>query len=303
MNRRRLANALSLRGRGLRTLGLFGFCWLCSVAWAGPLTERILFVSALRGLPKIYLCRTDGRDLQRLSPSRGPQLEPFFSPARQRIFFVRETLRRGQILSVNLEGEDPQVHTEGRAEARHPCVSPDGSTLLYATDKWGSMELAEMDLASGQERRLTYDQGTNTFPRYSPDGESILFLSRRHGQAELYLWERATGGQRRLTTSPFDEGAGNWRPDGRRVIATRLVPPRLRTKLLELDLDSGRERILLPEVHPVQSPTYSSDGTQILFVRDQALFLFDPSDTAPAEFPLRGQLQPEFVQWIEIPPP
>jgi tricorn protease-like protein len=251
----------------------------------------------------MFLCRIDGRDLQRLSKVPGDQLEPHFSQALQRFFFVREIDRRQQIFSVNIEGDDLRAHTAGVSQARHPFVSPDGKTLIYSTDKWGAFEIAELDLANGTSVRVTYDQAINTYPRYSPDGQSVLFLTRRHGQAELYLRDRATGDLRRLTQTPFDEGPANWRPDGKRIVATRVLPPRLRAKLLEIDLETGVERILLPELHPAPSPVYSKDGTLIIFVKDQALFTYDPSDTAALPFPLRGQLNPAYVQWVEFPLP
>ena len=254
-------------------------------------------------MAKVFLCRIDGRDLQRLSKAPGHQIEPVFSEALQRFFFVREIDRQHQIFSVDIDGEDLTAHTEGLSQARSPNVSPDGRKLLFTTDKWGAFELAELDLASGVWRRLTYDQAINLYPRYSPDGQSVLYLSRRHGQAELYLLALANGATRRLTETPFDEGPGSWRPDGKRIVATRVLPPRLRTKLLELDLESGVERVMLPELHPARFPAYSKDGTMIIFVKDQAIFTYDPSDTAALPFPIRGQLGPDYVQWVEFPLP
>lgn len=283
--------------------GLFCFMAFTRPVTAGPLSERLVFVASLRGLSKIYLCRIDSRDVQRLSKVEGDQFDPTFSEALQRFFFVRQIDRRSQIYSVNLEGEDLRAHTEGVSQARYPHVSPDGKTLIYSTDKWGAFELAELDITSGVSTRLTYDQGISTYPRYSPDGKKILFLTRRHGQAELYLRERLTGDNQRLTHTPFDEGPGSWHPDGKKIIATRVVPPRRQTKLLELDLERQTERILLPELHATRWPSYSKDGTLITYVRNEAIFTYDSSDTVPAQFPLRGQLSPNYVLWVEYPLP
>ena len=290
------------RGWGLATFGLFCFC-LLGRAGAGPLSERLIFVAPVNEIEKVFLCRIDGRDLQRLTRVPGEQLQPFFSEALQRFFFVRIIDRRQQIYSVDIEGDDLRAHTEGVAQSRHPCVSADGQRLIYTTDRWGAYELAEMDLATGEITRVTYDQSINTYPRYSPDGNSVLFLTRRNGQSDLYLRDLASGDLRRLTETPFDEGPASWRPDGRRVVATRAVPPRLRIKLIEIDLETDQERILLPETSPAQFPMYSKDGTQIVFVRNQAIFTYDPSDTAALPFPIRGQLNPGYVQWVEFPLP
>lgn len=294
------------RGRGVKTLGLFCIGVLIAAlrpAWGGPLSERVVFVAASNRLPKIFICRSDGRDLQRLSKVPGPQLQPSFSQADQRFYFVQPIERRERIVSVDAQGEELRVHTEGVSTARYPDPSPDGKSLIFSTDKWGSLELAQLELASGSITRLTYDQGTNTYPRYSPDGTRVVYLSRRHGQSELYLRTLATGEVQRLTETPFEEGPASWNPDGRRLIATQLKPPRLRSYLLEIDLRNQTHRTLLPDLPRVQNPVYSKDGALIVFVRDQVLWTYDPADTKPQQFPLKGQFAPEFVRWIEFPLP
>ncbi len=279
------------------------FLSVINPALAGPLSERIVFVSQLNGIPKIYICRSDGRDLQRLSRSQGSQLQPCYSSANQRFYFVSLDERKEHIVSVDLEGEDLQVLTESTSTARYPDVSTDGKTLIYSTDKWGALELAQLDLASGVSKRLTYDQAANTYPRYSPDGSKVLYLSRRHGQSELYLLTLATGDTERLTFTPFEEGPGNWRPDGRRIIASQLKPPRRRNNLLEIDLQDGQHRALLQEYQGVRNPIYSKDGTLVAFIRNDSLWTYDPADTKAQPFPLRGNFSPEFVRWIEFPLP
>ena len=184
------------RGWGVATLSLFSCFLLLTLgpAVGGPLSERVVFVAPSNDMPKIYICRSDGRDLKRLSKLAGPQLQPSYSPVTGRFYFVRPgEKRREQIVSVNSEGEDLLIHTEGVFSARYPEPSPDGERLLFSTDMWGSLELAQLELATGGITRLTYDQATNTWPRYSPDGRQVVYLSRAHGQAELYLLTPSTG--------------------------------------------------------------------------------------------------------------
>ncbi len=285
-------------------LGVSGlFCLLALSASAGPLSERILFVSPVHNRWKLFICRSDGRDLVRLTSVKGDQLDPHFSPALGRVFFVRPVRGRDQICSVDLEGDDFQVHVQGVFHARNPHVHPSGKKLVFSTDKWAQFELAEWDLESEKLTRLTYGEALATHPRYSPDGNSILFLSRRHGQSELYLMTPENGEYRRLTNSPFHEGPGSWSPDGSRVIATRVMPPKKRTRLLELQLEGATERLLLHKTEQLQAPTYSADGSQIMFLLHEELMTYHTSDTAPKLFPLRGTMAPQSVQWITIPLP
>ena len=174
---------------------------------------------------------------------------------------------------------------------------------MFCTDRWGPMELCEMDLETGELDRITYDAGTNTRPRYSPDGKSVLFLSRRNGLTEVYQLCLENKALQRLTDSPFAHGAASWNPDGTRFVSTVAKPPQSKSVLIEEDLNSGTLRQLLPERIGLTSPYYSVDGTQIIFVDDEVLYTFDPSDTKAVLFPLRGQLIPEEVIWIPFPLP
>lgn len=306
MTGRRTSPSDIKKGWSRRTFSLFCCLFLLSFSTsttAGPLSERVVFVAPVRKIPKILVCRPDGRDLQRLSKVEGIQREPFFSPALQRFFFVREVSRRQQIASVDIEGNDLVMHTSGVSQARQPTVDPSGKKLIYSTDIWGSFELAELDLETGTRRRLTYDQGTNTFPRFSPDGQKLLYLTRRHGQSELYLLNLADSGVQRLTDTAFPEGAGSWRPDGKRILATRVLPPKLTRHIFELDLETGTERLLLSDLEGAHSPTYSSDGSLIVFIRNETIFTYDPSDTVAMPFPMKGTFNPTFVRWVQYPLP
>lgn len=294
--------------RHLRVLGLFlyGFLVLSLMAptEAGPLSEKVLIVSEKRGLNKLYICRSDGKDLRRFCKQPGHQLQPHYSSALDRVFFVRlDSKRREQICSVNSKGKDFKVELSTRGRASYPCVSPDGKKLLCSTDRWGALELAELDLETKKLERLTYDQGVNTHAKYSPDGTQILFLSRRNGISQIYITDRAAENFKLVDQSLFHKGAPAWNPAGTRVVSTESLPPQLTSVLFEVDLETQKKRFLLPKNHNVSDPTYSSDGTQILFIEEDTLFTFDPADTTAHPFPLRGNLFPKDALWVEFPLP
>jgi TolB protein len=279
------------------------FLALTTLCSAGPLSERVLFVAEHNGLKKLYICRPDGRDLKRFCREPGYQLQPCYSPELTRVFFVRPVKQLHQICSVNNEGRDFRVEVDIGANALYPSVSPDGKKLLFSTDMWGPLELCEMDLESKERKRLTYDASINTRGQYSPDGTKVLFLSRRSGLTEVYTLELASGGLTRLTSSPFAHGSPSWNPDGTRVVATVARPPKFKRGLIEADLESDKLRYLLPERLGLTSPCYSLDGSQILFIDDQVLYTYDPSDTKAITFPMKGDLIPEDVIWIPFPLP
>ncbi len=276
--------------------------WPQTPSSAGPLSERIVLVAPYRGLSKLFISRSDGRDLQRLGDVTGDLREPSYSPALDRIFFTRERDRRSEIWSCRLDGSDPQRHLFSEvANYSAPDISPDGRLLAAQADLWGSLELVQLRLEDGQIQRLTYDQGTNTHPRFSPDGRRLLFLSRRSGHSNLYTKDMETGEVQRITRSSFNEGPGWWSSDGSRLVTTRAVPPMRRPRLLELDLESGRERLHPPTDVPVRSPVYSPDDSRILFLQEAELMLWDLSDPEPKPYPLRGTLEPTEAIWFVLP--
>ena len=287
----------TIRSSFLLVLALTTFCL------AGPLSERILFVAEHNGLKKIYISRPDGRDLKRFCKEPGFQLQPCYSPELGRVFFVRPVKQVTEICSVDIEGRDFRVETDIRANALYPSVSPDGKTLLFSTDLWGPFELVEMDLESGKLKRLTYYASINTRGRYSPDGSKVLFLSRRSGLTEVYTLNLADGALHQRTDSPFSHGSASWSPTGDRFVSTVARPPKFKTVLIEKDLGEEKLRFLLPERRGITSPCYSLDGSQILFIDDEVLYTFDPSDTKAVLFPLKGNLIPQEVIWIPFPLP
>lgn len=290
-----------MRTIGIKSL-LLVLLFFCSSS-AGPLSERVVLVAEHNGLKKLFICRPDGRDLQRLSKEPGHQMQPAYSPALERFFYVRPILARHQICSVDTRGKDFRLEVDLKAEALYPSVSPDGKKLLFSTDMWGPLELCEMDLDSREIKRLTYDGGINTRAEYSPDGKFVLFLSRRSGLTEVYQIELENDALTKLTESPFAHGAPNWSPDGNRFVATVGRPPKRRSGLFEKDLESGKLRTLVPEQQGLVSPCYSVDGSLILFIDDGVLYTYDPSDSKAALFPLRGRLVPEEAIWVPFPLP
>lgn len=270
---------------------------------AGPLSERIIFVAEQNRLKKLFICRPDGRDLQRFSRQPGTQSQPAYSRVLERVFYVRPNGRYTEICSVDLLGQDLRSEVGMRARCYYPDVSPDGKRLLFSTDLWGQMEIAELELETGELERLTYDESINTYPRYSPSADSILFLSRRTGHSEVFHMELASKSVQQLTDTPFAKGMATWSKDATRFITTETRPPKFRKVLLEKDLQDGSERYLLPDLKGVSNPTYSVDGNRILFLQDDQLYTFDSSDTGPLPFPIRGRLKPEEALWVDYPLP
>lgn len=293
----------------LRTLLLTALAalGLAATSAAGPLSERIFFVSSPQGIPKIYVVRPDGKDLRRLTRELGPEFEPAVSPAAGLVAYRGGDRFEEDLYAIDLDGRNQRRLTDSPSHDRHPSFSPDGKTLVFSTNRWGMFELALLDLVSGEVRRLTYDQSGNTEPVWSPRGDWIAFVTYRHGNADLYLIDPEGISLRRLTLDPSPQVTPSWSPDGAKIAYQTLTGPRARPSLGMFDLAADRPEPLALPVEDPHFPAWSPDGATLIFTTglpgQQQLQMLDLATGELSVFGLRGHLPPVDPVWTDAPYP
>jgi hypothetical protein len=156
---------------------------------------------------------------------------------------------------------------------------PDG--LEVAVSMQGS--LWRIDLAAGVARQITNGPGYDYQPDWSPDGRTIAYASYDGNAVELRLLDLASGATSALTANGAVNVEPRWSPDGRRIafVSTEYkerwhihvldvengVPGRL-VRLTE-DNDSRLPRYYYSVYDHFLSPTWSPDGSEILFVSNR----------------------------------
>ena len=145
---------------------------------------------------EIYIMKSDGSDLKRLTRVAGYDGGPFFSPDGSRIVWRRfdEQGLIADVWTMKPDGSDPRQITNFGAMSWAPYIHPSGRYLLFASNKLGfeNFEVFMVDVDGKKEPvRVTYSDGFDGLPVPSPDGRQLAWTSSRGGgrEGQIFLAE------------------------------------------------------------------------------------------------------------------
>ena len=132
----------------------------------------------------LYLMRTDGTDLRRLTSAPGYDGGPFFSSNGRGICFRRfsEDGARAEIYTIQVDGSAERQLTRLGAMSWAPFFHPSGRYLIFTTNLHGfsNFELYLVDREGRQDPvRVTRTDGFDGLPVFFPDGRRLAWTTNR----------------------------------------------------------------------------------------------------------------------------
>lgn len=134
---------------------------------------------------EIYLMRSDGSQVRRLTHHEGYDGGPFFSPDGKRIVWRRfdEEGVNADIMTMNLEGRDVRRITNDFGMAWAPYYHPSNEYIIFTSNREGfsNFELYIVDRLGYREPvRVSFTEGFDGLPVFSPAGKRLVWTSNRY---------------------------------------------------------------------------------------------------------------------------
>lgn len=157
---------------------------------------RWIAVSLFRGAgADLYLMRSDGSRLRRLTRGERAETSPTFSPDGRRIAFSREGRGGSDIFTIRRRGGGLRRLTRGRGSNSDPAYSPNGRRIAYSHNApRGDAAIFVMRSDGSRPRRVTSARRglQDVSPDFSPGGRAIAFARGLGVRFDIYT-VRANG--------------------------------------------------------------------------------------------------------------
>lgn len=183
-------------------------------------------------------------------------------------FIIYESNKSGnaEIYRANIDGSNEVNLTNNSAQDSFPVVSADGSKIVFLSNRSGALRVWAMN-ANGSSLNIVSTRSDVANPTISPDGSKVAFSALSNGATQIFLVN--TGGSNEINLSNnnlVDDDFPCFSPDGNTVAFVRDF-----TDLYSVSTFGGTPTLRYSHSADVQSPSYSDDGSRLVFMGDRNL--------------------------------
>jgi len=188
------------------------------------------------------------------------------------------SMEQGSLWISSPPGASPRAYQPapfavmGRVPAHSLAFSPDGSSILLLSEEHKpEMWLVPYPGGSGAQPRHLFtglDFGLDPSAAWMPDNRHAIlaFAPKLSMQPALWMADLRSGRLRKLTSGIAGHSTPSLSPDGKRAVFSSVEAD---YDLIELPLDGSPPRKLLANSRNELSPSWSRDGSQIIYSTDR----------------------------------
>jgi Tol biopolymer transport system component len=215
------------------------------------------------GNVELYLASDRGGPPRRLTEHPTFDGHARWMPDGKRLIFTSNRSGTPQLWELEVPGGGLRRVRRNEAGESQPDPSPDGRQVAFLSDIDGPQVLMVEDLVSGKATELVRHRQRTIFgnPHWSPDGSLIAFSSSWPRGHRIYVLDVATGETREVAKGC--EPRFNREGTGLAYVSRRSGDET--SKLVEVALETGEERVLIDWPAFNYDLAYSPDGREVAF--------------------------------------
>ena len=219
-----------------------------------------------RNFSSLYMAKTKGGRLRRLTHGNHVDTEPTWSPDGNTLAFVSNRDKADCIYLMPMDGGEPKRLTERDRDVSGLCFSPDGKNIAYAARMKSEREILQRDDKTEQLEQMADYVHTSRLI-YKLDGAGVWNGNYTH----LYTIGARGGTSKQLTHSDHDDAMSAWSPDGKRIgfLSNRRPDPDRECENMDIftiPAHGGRPKQVTTRHGPLLAFSWSPDGKTFAFI-------------------------------------
>lgn len=265
----------------------------------GLATSHIVFVSDKTGTKQIYLCDSNGQDLQQVTHHGHGCVSPTLSMDGTTIAYT--SYANGfpvvQVLDLGQGWERTVTDTPGSSFGA--SFAPDGERLAVVMSFLGNPEIFVTDLNANSAACISDSTGAPSSPAWHPDGQQVIFADDRGDGPRLYVTEVPKSNEAEAKLIRWRTGYSfcadpEFSPNADSVAFTARVSGEL--AVVVKSWPRGSSRVI--QKGGASHPSWSPDGQYLCYSQSGTLYLHHLS-TGQRRAILSGQGQITEPRWMK----